>query len=116
MGRIRRALIRIGSTGSIARWAWKARKHTLTEVPGLSEEEVCEYLWVRRYAVMPPAPGSSMEGRLRAARTPKRLDDLCMWVVFVEMNVDPSDGELFEDVQVVINSELERLAQRDGTS
>lgn len=116
MGAVMRYFQRIGSVGSIARWAWRSSRILRSQNPELSEPEIAQALWQIRYGVSPPRPGSDEAVRLVAVSVDwlADLEELCMMVVFVEMDVSSRDGALYQDVAAVIASELKRLGYRGG--
>lgn len=116
MGAVMRLFQRVGSVGSIARWAWRSSALLRAQNPELTEREVAQALWQIRYGVTPPTPGSAEAIRLDAVplASVSDLETLCKRVVFVEMDVAPPDGTLYDDVEAVIESELRRVGYRSS--
>jgi hypothetical protein len=109
-----RAYLRFGAVGSVARWAWKGYQQLRSEDTGTPEDVIAKTLWVIRYGVSPPRPGSAEAYRHESVDPLEiqSLEELCNWVVWVEMGVVPADGRLFTESQQVIQDELARLRSR----
>lgn len=114
MGVFLRLFQKAGSVGSIARWSWKCYQGCRRQFPQLSEQLIAQELWLMRYGNSPPRPRSLEAGRFDEVELSDigDIEDLCRLIAFVEMNVSPTDGKLFRDVDIVIRSTLKRHGYR----
>jgi hypothetical protein len=113
-----RWLQRKGSTGSIARWAYKGYTTLKAQDSSLTEADICEALFSMRYTMTPPR-GNELrryEMLVSTGADVSDLRELCMAVAEIEFGISIDDRKLWRNVLEVIDEELQRLGyKRPGT-
>jgi hypothetical protein len=114
-----RWLQRKGSTGSVARWAYKGYTTLKAQDSSLSEADICEALFSMRYTTLPPR-GKELRRYDTLVSEGSDISDLrqlCMAIAEIEFGISViEDRRLWRNVLEVIEEELQRLGYgRPGT-
>jgi len=91
-------LQRIGSVGSVVRWAFKNYHQIHLTNPELTEKDICELIFKVRYKAHIAMTTGAKE-RLESIQKNLKIDsilELCLQIFEIEMNVNPYlDADLF---------------------
>jgi len=101
-----------GSVGSIVRTVIKQYKFLKKKNPELEDDEILEMIFENRYKAMRPK-SSEKERHLFAmadSRTYESVRNLSMAILNIEMNVNSSNDNLYNNCSDIVDEEIQRLA------